>query len=133
MRRLISRRPSPAMAVAFVALLAALTETAVALPGINTVNSGDIVNNTIRSKDVKNNNLRGKDVKNGSLGGRDVKNDSLTGADINEGTLGTVPNANHATTADTLGGLAPSAFNARPCGRTSNRMGQSRSSRVVSL
>ncbi len=114
MRRLISRRPSPAMAVAFVALLAALTGTAVALPGTNTVNSGDIVNNTIRSKDVKNNNLRGKDVKNGSLGGRDVKNDSLTGADINEGTLGTVPNANHATTADTLGGLGPSAFQRTP-------------------
>jgi hypothetical protein len=121
MRRLISRRPSPAMAVAFVALLAALTGTAVALPGTNTVNSGDIVNNTIRSKDVRNNNLRGKDVRNGSLSGRDVRNgsltgadvrndsltgadvrnDSLTGADVNESTLAKVPNAAHADTADT--------------------------------
>jgi hypothetical protein len=129
MRRLISRRPSPAMAVAFVALLAALTGTAVALPGTNTVNSGDIVNNTIRSKDVRNNNLRGKDIRNGSLAGRDVKNgsltgadvkdDSLTGADINEGTLGTVPsatnaqNAQSATNATQLGGLPPSGYQTR--------------------
>jgi len=103
MRKLNSARPSPAMAVAFVALLAALTGTAVALPGTNTVNSGDIVNNTIRSKDVRNNNLRGKDVRNGSLTGKDIKNNSLTGSDVSESSLGKVPNAAHADTADTAG------------------------------
>src|SRR5215216_511732 len=100
MHRLISRRPSPAMAIAFVALLVALSGTAVALPGTNTVNSGDIVNNTIRSKDVRNNTVRSKDVRNGSLTGADVQDNSLTGADINESTLGTVPNANHANSAN---------------------------------
>jgi hypothetical protein len=88
------------MAVAFVALLAALSGTAVALPGINTVDSGDIKNSTIRSKDVRNNNLKGRDVRNGSLTGTDVKNDSLTGADINESTLGQVPSANTANSAN---------------------------------
>jgi hypothetical protein len=88
------------MAVAFVALLAALSGTAIALPGTGTVDSGDIKNSTIRSKDVRNNNLRGRDVRNRSLTGTDVRDDSLTGADINESTLGQVPSANSANTAN---------------------------------
>ena len=89
MRDFLARRPSPAMAVAFVALLAALSGTAIALPGTNTVDSGDIKNSTVRSKDVRNNNLKGTDV----------RNDSLTGSDINEGTLGQVPSAANAANA----------------------------------
>jgi hypothetical protein len=104
MRRFSARRPSPAMAVAFVALLAALSGTAIALPGTNTVDSGDIINGAVRSKDVKNNNLRGKDVRNGSLGTLDVKDDSLTGVDINESTLGTVPTATTAAPSGPAGG-----------------------------
>jgi hypothetical protein len=101
MRERISRRPSPAMAVAFLALLAALSGTAIALPGTATVDSGDLRNNSVRSKDVRNNNLRGGDVRNGSLRGTDVANDSLTGLDVNESTLGTVPTANTANAANT--------------------------------
>jgi hypothetical protein len=108
MRKLLAARPSPAMAVAFIALLAALSGTAIALPGTSSVDSGDVKNNSIRSKDVRNNNLRGKDVRNSSLGGADVKNDSLTGLDINESTLGQVPSANSANTANS----ANSATNA---------------------
>jgi hypothetical protein len=37
MRKLLARRPSPAMAVAFAALLAAVSGSAIALPGTNTV------------------------------------------------------------------------------------------------
>ena len=94
------RRPSPAMAIAFVALLAALSGTAIALPGTNTVNSGDIVNNTVRGKDIRNGTVGGKDIKNGSVKSADVGDNSLTGTDINESTLGQVPNANHANSAD---------------------------------
>jgi hypothetical protein len=100
---LASRKPSPAMAVAFVALLAALSGTAIALPGTNSVDSGDIVNNTVRGKDIRNGSVGGKDIKNGSVKSLDVGDDSLTGTDINEGTLGKVPsaaNADHATNAD---------------------------------
>ena len=62
------RLPSPALILAFVALVAALgTGSAFALKGKNTVDTGDIKKNAVRSSDVKNN--------------------SLTGADINEGTL----------------------------------------------
>lgn len=107
MRDFLARRPSPAMAVAFVALLAALSGTAIALPGTNTVDSGDIKNNVVRSKDIRNNNVRGRDVRTSTLNGTDVLDDSLTGDDINESTLGTVPSATSATTANTASPTGP--------------------------
>jgi hypothetical protein len=101
MRQFLNRRrPSPAMAVAFVALLAALSGTAVALPGKNRVDSGDIKNNVIRGKDIRNGTVTGKDVKNNHLRGVDIRNNSLAGRDINEGSLGQVPSANTANTAN---------------------------------
>jgi hypothetical protein len=101
MRDFLARRPSPAMAVAFVALLAALSGTAIALPGTNTVDSGDIVNGQVKGKDIRNNAVTGKKVKNGAIKSADVGDNSLTGTDINEGTLGQVPSANSANTAST--------------------------------
>jgi hypothetical protein len=105
MLRHFKRHPSPAMAVAFVALLAALSGTAVALPGKNTVDSGDIKKNAVRNADIRKNAVNGKKVKNSSLAGADVKNDSLTGNDINESTLGKVPSA---ATADLANSVAAS-------------------------
>ena len=89
------RLPSPSMGVAFIALLAALGGTAVALPGSNTVTSGDIVNSQVKTQDIRNSTIRG----------RDVRADTLTGSDIDESSLGKVPSA---TTADS----ATSATNA---------------------
>ena len=71
-RRLI---PSPAMAVALLALFMAMGGSAYAL----VVTSGSIKNNTIRSQDVRNGGLVGQD----GLGGRAIK----------ESTLATVPGA----------------------------------------
>jgi hypothetical protein len=96
-----SRRPSPAMAVAFIALLAALSGTAVALPGKNTVDSGDIKNGQVKTKDIRNNAVTTKKVKNNNLRSNDIRNNTLTGNDINEGSLGQVPSANSANTAGT--------------------------------
>src|SRR5918999_1320561 len=110
MRSVFTRRPSPAMAVAFVALLAGLSGTAVALPGKNRVDSGDIRNNSVSSKDLRNNNVATKDVKNNNLRSNDIRNNTLTGNDINEGSLGQVPSANtanSATTANTANNIAP--------------------------
>ncbi len=59
---LASTRPTPAMAVAFVALLAALSGTAIALPGKNSVDSGDIKKNTVRSADIRNGTILSKDI-----------------------------------------------------------------------
>ena len=117
---LASRKPTPAMAVAFIALLAALSGTAVALPGTNSVDSGDIKNKQVKGKDLANNAVTGKKVKNSSITGADLRDDSLTGSDINEGTLGKVPsaatadtaanatNASNATNANTVGGKTAS-------------------------
>ena len=78
-----------------------------------------------------------KQLKNGAVTAQKVKKETLTGAQINESTLGTVPNAahavsadnathatsadnaNHAATADQLGGLAISAFQLRVSGSCS--------------
>jgi hypothetical protein len=73
MRRFSVRRPSPAMAVAFVALLAALSGTAIALPGTNSVDSGDIKNRQVKGQDIARNAVTGAKVKNGALAGADVK------------------------------------------------------------
>jgi hypothetical protein len=114
MRRFIARRPSPAMGVAFVALLAALSGTAVALPSTNTVDSGDIKNNAVRSNDIRNNNVSSRDLRNGTVTGTDTRDDSLSGLDIDESTLGQVPSANtanRANTATTANGVAADGVN----------------------
>ena len=121
MRRFVPRRPSPAAAIAFVALLAALSGTAIALPGKNTVDSGDIKNGAVTSKDIKNNGVRSGDVRNSTLAGADVRNDSLTGADVNESTLGQVPSANSANTANTAN-TASTATRASTAGSVDGRI-----------
>ena len=62
------RRPSPALIVAIVALVAALAGSAIALPGKNTVQSNDIKKGAVKSKHLKNNGVKGKDVDEASLG-----------------------------------------------------------------
>jgi hypothetical protein len=76
------RWPSPAMAVAFVALLAALSGTAIALPDKNTVDSGDIKNGQVKGKDIGKNAVNAAKVANGTLTGADVKDKSLTASDF---------------------------------------------------
>ncbi len=82
MRGFFARRPSPAMVVGFVALLAALSGTAVALPGVNLIDSGDIKNGQVKRADIGKNAVTGEKVANGALTGADVKNESLTPRDF---------------------------------------------------
>lgn len=72
------RRSNLALAVALLALVMAMSGTAIA---------AGLTKNSVKSKHVKNNSLKSQDIKNGSLTGIDVKDDSLTGADVNEATL----------------------------------------------
>jgi hypothetical protein len=104
MRKRLAELPSPAMTVAFLALLAALTGTAVALPGNNTVTSGDIVNGQVKTHDIRNGTVRGRDIRNGTV----------TGRDVSERSLGTVPSARNAGFANVAGaaGRANSAATA---------------------
>ena len=107
------RVPSPAMVVALLALFVALAGSGTAAV---LVTSADIRDGTIRGVDVRNGGLRGLDVANGSLRGVDVRNNSLTGADVNEASLGRVPAAERAVSAQSAGnanaldGLDSTAF-----------------------
>src|SRR4051794_41954880 len=70
----------------------------------------------ITGKTIKNNTVGSKDLKNNDIRGTDIRNNSLTGKDVKESTLGKVPNAVHADSADSaanatqLGGQASSRF-----------------------
>jgi len=77
-------RPSPAMAVAMVALFISLTASAVGLSGKNKVDRNDLKKNVVGLKNMKNNAIKSAEV----------APDALGGADISESTLGIVPNAN---------------------------------------
>jgi hypothetical protein len=101
------RLPSPAIVVALGALVLSVGGNVTAAALItsasikdNTIRSVDLRDETIKSVDVHNGTLKGADVASGSLSGGDVANNSLTGADVNESTLGQVPSAADATTAE---------------------------------
>jgi hypothetical protein len=93
------KRPSPAMVVAVIALICALTGTAYAALGKNSVGSRQLKAKSVTTGKIANNAVNGAKVANGSL----------TGSDINIGALGTVPSATTAATAanaNLLGGHA---------------------------
>jgi hypothetical protein len=94
-------RPSPAMIVALIALVAALSGTAYAALGKNSVGTRQLKAKAVTSGKIANN----------AVTSAKVAKNSLTGADINVGALGTVPNADHAGSAgnaDTVAGHAAS-------------------------
>ena len=95
-------RPSPAMIVAIIALFAALSGTAFAALGKNTVGSKQLKAKAVTSGKIANNAVTSAKVAKGSL----------TGEDINVNALGTVPNATSAGSAgnaNTVGGHRPPA------------------------
>ena len=79
--------PSPAMAVALLALFVALGGVSYGI-ATNSIGSSQIANNSIRGKDIRNNTVASADLRNSGVTGEDVKNNSLTGADVNESKLG---------------------------------------------
>jgi len=63
-----TRRPSAGTLIGTVALVFALTGAAVALPGKNSVDTGDIRKNAIKSKHIKNGKVGGADLNANSVG-----------------------------------------------------------------
>jgi hypothetical protein len=96
------KRPSPAMIVALIALVCALTGTAYAALGKNSVGSRQLKSRSVTTGKIANNAVNGAKVANGSL----------TGADIDVGALGTVPAA---TTAVSAGNAATVGGHAAAC------------------
>jgi hypothetical protein len=109
---LLSRRPSPALIVASVALFVSLSGVSygVATGFIdsreiknNEVRSVDLRNNQIRTRDLRNNEIRGIDIRNSTIQSRDVAINAIQGVDVKEDTLAKVPSATTADTATTAG------------------------------
>jgi hypothetical protein len=92
MRRLL---PSPAMAVALLALFVALGGVSWGV-ATGTIGTRQIKNNSIRSTDIKNGQVFSRDLRNNDVRGKDVRGNTLTGADILESSLGKVPSAGQA-------------------------------------
>jgi len=92
-----TRRPSPALVVAIIALIASMVGTAwAALP-----------KNSVGTKQLKSKAVTTGKIANNAVTGAKVASGTLTGQDINLGQLGTVPNASSAQTgqeANTVGG-----------------------------
>jgi hypothetical protein len=83
--------PSPALVIAFIALVSALgTGSAVALSGKNTVTADDIKKNAVGASEIKKNAVRSSEVRRNAIGSSEVKSNSLTGADIDESKLNVV-------------------------------------------
>jgi len=90
------RTPSPALAIACLALFVALSGVAYAAA---TIGSEDIVNGSIRNRDFKDGTLRGNEAKRNGFGGGAIKERSLDASELDATKLGKV---NSAATADAL-------------------------------
>jgi hypothetical protein len=86
-------RPSPSMAVAFLALVVALGGTSYAVTRLPA--------NSVGSKQLKAGAVTRADIKNGAVNGAKVAKDALTGDDINEASLAQVSSAVSAGSAST--------------------------------
>jgi hypothetical protein len=89
MKGLLARRPSPALIVALIALVCALTGAAWAALGKNSVGTKQLKNGAVSTAKLKKE----------AVTANKVKKHSLTGANINLAKLGTVPSATDATNA----------------------------------
>jgi hypothetical protein len=105
MRKPSTRRPSPALVIAMLALFVALGGTGYAA-ATGSIDGREIKNNTISTNDIRSNTVRGSDV----------RTNTLTGSDISETRLGKVPSASKADSATSatsaanaaaVGGVAP--------------------------
>ena len=121
MKRLLSRRPSPAMIVALLALFVALGGSSYAAVKIG---ARDIQRGAVGTRAIANNSIRSGDIRNATVSGADVKDDSLTNADIDNANLNaksaeTAARATTATTATTAASAstANSATNADNAGK----------------
>jgi hypothetical protein len=104
MKRMDAHRPSAAMVVAVVALIAALSGSAVA-------------DNAVEFAKTKV--LNGKNIKKKSIAGNKLRNNTITGTQVNESKLGKVPSASQADNA-TSAANATNATNATNASNAAN-------------
>ena len=82
------RRPSAALVVSMTALVMSISGVAVALPGTNTVNSGDIVNETVRGKDIRDGTIATSDIADSTIITSDIADGGVNAFDIAANAVG---------------------------------------------
>ncbi len=102
-------RPSPSMIVALIALFVSIGGVGYAA---STIGTSDLENGAVTATKLHKNAVTKVKIRNSAVNGNKVASDSLTGADIFEDTLGEVPSAKQAKSADN----ATSADNAKALG-----------------
>jgi len=121
--RKLVRRPSPATAIASLALFISLSGVSygVATGFIDsreirneTILSRDVKNSTVRTQDLRNNEVRGADIRNSTVTGRDVALNTLGGQDIDESKLGKVGDSEALDGIDSGGFLRPDGVGMQP-------------------
>jgi len=97
-----------------IAIAALVTACGIASGATRFGPSGDAAVASKKKTKLPKNSVGAKQIKKNAVNGSKVKDNSLTGADVNASTLGTVPEATHAASADTANsaGHAGSADNA---------------------
>jgi hypothetical protein len=95
--------PSPALGVALLALVLAMSGAAIALPGKASVKKDDLAKGAVTAKAIAKNAVKTKHVKNGAITGAKVKDGSLTSADVADGSLSSRDIGDHALISSTAG------------------------------
>lgn len=80
-------RPTPALIVAMIALVLALSGAAVALPGKSVVGPSDIKNGAVTQKKIKKGAVRSKQIKGKSIRGNRLRDRAVTAKQIKDATI----------------------------------------------
>lgn len=82
-----SRRPSPSLVISFIALAVAISGTAVALPGHNSVRTDDIKKRAVTASKIANNAVKTSKISDGAVTGAKLATDAVSAAKIADGTI----------------------------------------------
>jgi hypothetical protein len=76
------RRPGPALIVALIALVAALSGSAIALPGRNSVDAGDLKKNAVGKQELKKDGVGKAEVKKAAIATGEIADGAVAEADL---------------------------------------------------
>ena len=97
--------PSPALGVALVALMVAMSGAAIALPGKGGVQKDDLAKGAVTAKAIAKNAVQSKNIKSNAVTGAKVKNGSLTAADVQDESLSAKDVSDYAVVSSPLGSM----------------------------
>ena len=82
--------------IGYVALFFAISGTAMALPGTNTVNSGDIINEEVRAADIRENAVGSSELRTDAVGSAVIRADAVGSSEIVTDAVGASEISNNA-------------------------------------